>query len=83
MLERRLELLRDTRILAELTEYTVFADYTCERAMIFFNHYLKTLWQGYVDSGKDLEDQNTYYKQNFPFKQFISYYLHMPATEEN
>jgi hypothetical protein len=66
MLERRLTLLKEVKEIADLTDYYVFNEYTCERAMIFFNNHLKSLWQDYVNKGQneitEAKDHANYYK---------------------
>ena len=68
MLVKRSHLLQTfVHPLALSLDYNVFQEYTCERALIFFRHHVRCVWEAYQDS------QNL--KEAFPFKRFFSEYL--------
>ena len=76
MVNRRLQQLVYVKTLAETIDYNVFVEYTCERALIFYENFLKKVWNTYIEnSEKTKQDINVYYKNNFPFKKFIVMYL--------
>lgn len=39
----------DVKLLASSVNYNVFQEYTCERAKIFYDHYLKPMWDSYLE----------------------------------
>eukprot|EP00347_Sterkiella_histriomuscorum_P016262 403353867 len=83
LLQRRLDLLNEVTSLAQSVNYTVFQEFTCERAKLFFDHYLKPLWEAYLEQSKTREDPSKYLIYNFPFKQFISQYLSIEPVDDS
>ncbi|CDW79687.1 dead helicases superfamily protein [Stylonychia lemnae] len=83
LLSRRVQFLNQVKSLAESVNYNVFLEYTCERAKIFYDHYLLPLWTSYLEQSLTKEDSNQYLKTMFPFKRFIIEYLQLDNNDTN
>jgi len=57
--------------------YQVFYDYTCERALIFYGHYLLPLWNAYLDK---IREDAAKAKDTFPLLGYIANLLQVEAS---
>jgi len=82
ILKRRLKLLKMIRQFAEYCKYTIFQDFTCERAAIMYNTYIIPNQKEFLKQRAETEEsKNTVEEwEKYPFRNFVKEFLY-PDTE--
>ncbi|KAH7656226.1 CWF11 family protein [Dioscorea alata] len=72
MLVRRLELLSEVERLARSLNLPEDVGYTCETASYFWLLHVYSRWEQFLAACEENQDQPTFIKDRFPFKEFFS-----------